>query len=90
MTFKPAEWPRELRSQEWYRGAAKNVICQLGWRKNQGYPDHLFDGRPVIGIVNTWSDTTPCSGHLRDQHVPAIAGRSDQDLAIVRFPEARQ
>jgi dihydroxy-acid dehydratase len=39
--------------------------------KNQGYPDHVFDGRPVIGICNTWSELTPCNGHFRQlaEHV---------------------
>ena len=39
--------------------------------KNQGYPHHLFDGRPVIGICNTWSELTPCNAHFRDlaEHV---------------------
>ena len=36
------------------------------WLRNQGYPDDYFDGRPVIGICNTWSELTPCNGHLRD------------------------
>lgn len=34
--------------------------------KNQGFPHDLFDGRPVIGILNTWSELTPCNAHLRD------------------------
>ena len=33
--------------------------------KNQGLPHHLFDGRPVIGICNTWSELTPCNAHFR-------------------------
>lgn len=35
------------------------------WMKNQGIPDHEFDGRPVIGICNTWSELTPCNAHFR-------------------------
>ena len=34
--------------------------------KNQGYPSHQFKGKPVIGICNTWSETTPCNGHFRE------------------------
>lgn len=64
MTFKPAPWPRKLRSQHWYGGASRDAIYHRGWLKNQGYPDDLFDGRPVIGILNTWSELTPCNGHL--------------------------
>ncbi len=36
------------------------------WMRNQGVPDHQFDGRPVIGICNTWSELTPCNAHFRD------------------------
>ena len=65
-TFKPAPWPRRLRSQEWYGGTTRDSIYHRGWLKNQGYPHDVFDGRPVIGILNTWSDLTPCNGHLRE------------------------
>ncbi|HJW11485.1 MAG TPA: IlvD/Edd family dehydratase, partial [Albitalea sp.] len=36
------------------------------WLKNQGYPHDLLDGRPIIGICNTWSELTPCNGHFRE------------------------
>jgi len=42
--------------------------------KNQGYPPDLFDGRPIIGILNTWSDLTPCNGHLRELAEKVKAG----------------
>jgi L-arabonate dehydrase len=66
MTFKPAEWPRKLRSQTWFGGTEKDNIYYRGWMKNQGFPPDLFDGRPVIGILNTWSELTPCNAHLND------------------------
>lgn len=74
MTFKPAEWPRKLRSQEWYGGTSRDTIYHRGWLKNQGYPHDLFDGRPIIGIMNTWSDLTPCNGHLRELAEKVKAG----------------
>ena len=74
MTFKPAQWPRKLRSQEWYGGTSRDTIYHRGWMKNQGYPHDLFDGRPVIGILNTWSDLTPCNGHLRELAEKVKAG----------------
>src|SRR6056297_1684588 len=74
MTFKPAKWPRKLRSAEWYTGSTKDVIYHRGWMKNQGYPDDLFDGRPIIGTLNTWSDMTPCNGHLRELAEKVKAG----------------
>ncbi len=64
MTFKPAGWPRKLRSQEWFGGSGRDQIYHRGWMKNQGFPHDLFDGRPVIGILNTWSELTPCNAHL--------------------------
>ncbi|SMD00204.1 L-arabinonate dehydratase [Primorskyibacter flagellatus] len=74
MTFKPAQWPRKMRSQEWYGGTSRDNIYHRGWLKNQGYPDDLFDGRPVIGILNTWSELTPCNGHLRELAEKVKAG----------------
>lgn len=35
------------------------------WMKNQGIPDHEFQGKPIIGICNTWSELTPCNAHFR-------------------------
>ncbi|OWY04695.1 dihydroxy-acid dehydratase [Thioclava sp. F1Mire-8] len=74
MAFKPAPWPRKLRSQEWYGGNTRDTIYHRGWMKNQGYPHDLFDGRPIIGILNTWSDLTPCNGHLRELAEKVKAG----------------
>ncbi len=74
MTFKPATWPRKLRSQEWYGGTSRDTIYHRGWLKNQGHPNDLFDGRPIIGIMNTWSDLTPCNGHLRELAEKVKAG----------------
>ncbi len=72
--FTPAPWPRKLRSQHWYGGTSRDTIYHRGWLKNQGYPHDLFDGRPVIGILNTWADLTPCNGHLRELAEKVKAG----------------
>jgi dihydroxy-acid dehydratase len=56
----------KLRSQEWFGQKGKAGFISRSWMKNQGYLDDIFDGRPVIGICNTWSDLTPCNAHLRD------------------------
>lgn len=74
MSFTPAPWPRRLRSQEWYGGTSRDTIYHRGWMKNQGYPHDLFDGRPIIGILNTWSELTPCNGHLRELAEKVKAG----------------
>lgn len=56
---------RRLRSRDWFGPVDKSAFIHRSWMKNQGYPDHVFDGRPVIGICNTWSELTPCNGHFQ-------------------------
>jgi L-arabonate dehydrase len=56
----------EFRSREWFGKTDKMGFIYRSWMKNQGFPEDLFDGRPVIGICNTWSELTPCNAHLRD------------------------
>jgi L-arabonate dehydrase len=60
-----SDTPRKLRSTEWFGSADKNGFMYRSWMKNQGIPDHAFDGRPIIGICNTWSELTPCNAHFR-------------------------
>ncbi len=57
---------KKLRSQEWFGSQDKMGFIHRSWLRNQGYPDDYFRGKPVIGICNTWSELTPCNGHLRD------------------------
>ncbi|MDR5861188.1 dihydroxy-acid dehydratase [Halomonas eurihalina] len=54
-----------LRSAEWFGTADKNGFMYRSWMKNQGIPDHEFQGKPIIGICNTWSELTPCNAHFR-------------------------
>jgi len=57
---------KKLRSQEWFGPLDKNGFIHRSWMKNQGWPHDLFDGRPIIGICNTWSELTPCNAHFRE------------------------
>ncbi len=57
---------KKLRSRDWFAGSDKMGFVHRSWLRNQGYPDDYFSGRPVIGICNTWSELTPCNGHLRE------------------------
>ncbi|EPJ44783.1 MAG: dihydroxy-acid dehydratase [Osedax symbiont Rs1] len=56
---------KNRRSQAWYGKQDKDGFIHRSWMKNQGFPDHVFDGRPIIGICNTWSELTPCNSGLR-------------------------
>ena len=57
---------KKRRSHLWYGNKDRDGFIHRSWMKNQGFPDHTFDGRPVIGICNTWSELTPCNSNLRD------------------------
>ncbi|MGF6094130.1 IlvD/Edd family dehydratase [Pseudomonas sp. 18175] len=54
-----------LRSAQWFGTSDKNGFMYRSWMKNQGIPDHEFQGKPIIGICNTWSELTPCNAHFR-------------------------
>src|SRR5215510_9156662 len=56
---------RKLRSADWFGPADKNGFMYRSWMRNQGIPDHEFQGKPIIGICNTWSELTPCNAHFR-------------------------
>lgn len=56
----------KLRSRGWFGKSGKDGFIYRAWMKNQGYPSDEFEGRPVIGICNTFSELTPCNGHFRE------------------------
>ena len=55
---------RELRSEAWFSGLNMFTFSHRSWN-GRGYPPDVFDGRPVIGICNSWSELTTCNAHLR-------------------------
>lgn len=86
MAFTPKAWPRDLRSRHWFGGETKDNIYHRSWMKNQGFPADMFDGRPVIGICNTWSELTPCNAHLRDLAARVKNGIYEAGGFPVEFP----
>src|SRR5215472_4613326 len=58
--------PASLRSHAWFGTIDRSTFIHRAWMKNQGLPNHLLEGRPVIGICNTWSELTPCNAHFRE------------------------
>jgi L-arabonate dehydrase len=71
MSDSKSDEKRTYRSAEWFAKTDKDGFVHRSWMRNQGLPDHVFDGRPVIGICNTWSELTPCNAHFRQiaEHV---------------------
>src|SRR5579859_3329802 len=59
------------RSAAWFGKMDMSGFVHRSWMRIQGFPGDVFDGRPVIGICNTWSELTPCNAHLRElvEHV---------------------
>ncbi len=53
------------RSQAWFGRQDRDGFIYRSWMKNRGIPHDQFDGRPVIGICNTYSELTPCNSHFR-------------------------
>ncbi len=65
MTDKPRKRPQDLRSQQWFGRQDRDGFSYRSWVKGKGVPHDQFDGRPVIGICNTFSELTPCNSHFR-------------------------
>ena len=76
----------QYRSSDWFGKKDKMGFIYRSWMKNQGLPDDLFDGRPVIGICNTWSELTPCNAHLRDIAEKVKRGVYEAGGFPVEFP----
>ncbi len=64
MTAKKRD-PKTLRSQQWFGRQDRDGFAYRSWVKGKGVPHDQFDGRPVIGICNTFSELTPCNSHFR-------------------------
>ena len=54
------------RSRAWFEKQDRDGFVHRSWTQKPGYPPDMFDGRPVIGICNTWSELTPCNSHFRE------------------------
>ncbi|OWT63863.1 L-arabinonate dehydratase [Candidimonas nitroreducens] len=58
---------RRLRSERWFASDDIRGFAHRQRMQQQGLAREEFMGRPVIGILNTWSDLSPCHAHLRDR-----------------------
>lgn len=77
---------KEPRSRKWFGRSGKDGFIYRAWMKNQGIPPHEFDGRPVIGICNTWSELTPCNAHFRELAESVKHGIYENGGFPVEFP----
>jgi dihydroxy-acid dehydratase len=77
---------QQLRSREWFGRIGKDGFIYRAWMKNQGIPAHEFEGKPVIGICNTWSELTPCNAHFRELAESVKYGIYEAGGFPVEFP----
>ncbi len=62
--FMPTD-SRRLRSASWFRGTDYYSFARRAWLRAEGFGADLFDGKPVIGICNSWSELNNCNLHLK-------------------------
>lgn len=77
---------KKLRSQQWFGKKGKDGFIYRAWMKNQGIPADEFQGKPVIGICNTWSELTPCNAHFRELAESVKRGIIEAGGFPVEFP----
>ncbi len=77
---------KQYRSQSWFGRKDKDGIIYRSWMKNQGMPSDMFDGRPVIGICNTFSEFTPCNAHFREHAESVKRGVLEAGGFPLEFP----
>jgi L-arabonate dehydrase len=75
-----------LRSRNWFGKTGKDGFIYRAWMKNQGIPAYEFEGKPVIGICNTWSELTPCNAHFRELAESVKRGILEAGGFPVEFP----
>ena len=76
----------KLRSREWFGKKGKDGFIYRAWMKNQGIPSYEFEGKPIIGICNTWSELTPCNAHFRELAESVKRGILEAGGFPVEFP----
>jgi len=86
MTKKAKKGGAKLRSESWFGRDDRDAFVHRSWMKNQGIPHDQFEGKPVIGICNTWSQVTPCNAHFRELAEHVRYGVLDEGGFPLEFP----
>ena len=90
MNDKPRKKPEELRSQQGFGRQDHGGFAYRSWGtgkgRGKGVPHDQFDGRPVIGICNTFSELTPCNSHFRTLAEQVKIGTYEEGWFPARIP----
>lgn len=57
---------KNKRSSEWFQAPGYHGMARRAWLRSEGFPADVFEGKPVVGICNSWSELTNCNAHLRE------------------------
>src|SRR5579871_428938 len=57
---------KNKRSSAWFQSPEYYGFSRRAWLRSEGYPSDIFEGKPVVGICNSWSELNNCNVHLRD------------------------
>jgi L-arabonate dehydrase len=55
----------KLRSRDWFEKDDRWGLAHRAWLRAEGFTKHVFEGKPIIGICNSWSELNNCNAHLR-------------------------
>lgn len=65
MSATPTNSTTRLRSRDWFGRDDLLGLSHRAYLRAEGFTSQVFDGRPVVGICNSWSELTTCNAHLR-------------------------
>src|SRR5260370_7578031 len=75
-----------LRSRNWFAPKNLDGFMHRAYLKAEGFSDMVFDGRPVVGICNSWSDLNNCNAHLRQAAQAVKRGGWSAGASPAPFP----
>lgn len=77
---------KNKRSNEWFQSPGYHGMARRAWLRSEGLPADVFDGKPIVGICNSWSELTNCNAHLRDVAVAVKRGVIAAGGVALEFP----
>src|SRR5579864_6330195 len=57
---------KNKRSSQWFQTPGYHGMARRAWLRSEGFPADVFDGKPIVGICNSWSELNNCNAHLRE------------------------
>jgi dihydroxy-acid dehydratase len=82
---RPRKRPEDLRSHRWYGATDVRSFAHRSRTAQMGYDRSDYAGKPVIAIINTWSDINPCHAHFK-QRVEEVKRGVWRRAASVELP----